>query len=149
MFPLGVFTRPRRDWIVTRCAGGYGSIGAIALKYAYVGLYNNATDGSYVGVYGVTTDPSLLQWGAGNPIACTTPGNALKFDAALPWGLTGTLNSASSFGNGIMLFGLGNASASYLEDTPITILPPGYSFWARSINVAEEMTAAFIWGPWR
>ena len=146
--PLGVLTRPRRDWIIRRTAGGSGAVGNIALKYGYVGLYNNATDGSYIGIYGLTTTPAYLFSVAGNPIAAAVSGRPAKFDEGTWWGLTGTANSATAFGNLLFLFGQGNTSAVYLSDTPLLILPAGWSLLVRSINVALGMSAQFLWGPW-
>lgn len=154
----GSYVRNRADWYALRLAATKIYQFQAAAQYTYVGLYNNATDGSLLYVVHAawnSTQTGTCFFGAtmGNLFTNTSPAHTLYPPSAAPPGIVGSWTSATD------LFNVGGTSTpAYCEvgsqqdrswewqsDFPLAIVPPGWTVAFEERTIAQDLSASFWW----
>lgn len=154
--PIGVTSRPLPDKYASLLSGAHAVQGAVSAQNSYVGIYNNATDGSVLRIYAVDISVSAntfvyFEWvsgnpgtlytadgayGASDPRVYATPGQAIIFSSAVCVG--------QHLGGLSMFAGTGR---TYAPGWPIAVIPPTYAFLLQNRNTNIVIEAAIWWLP--
>jgi hypothetical protein len=154
----GSLARSTPDWYIFKVAATKLYQPAAGGQYSYVGLYNNATDGSLLYVVhaamgGLTADTSFFGQFYGNLFTTTSQTHSLYPPTATPPGIVGSWTSATDLFN---VPGLG--TPAYCEvgshndttwewpaDFPMAVIPPGYTAAFERRTIAVDLEASFWW----
>jgi len=149
----GIVTRPLPDWFYRYGASGSGLAATDFVNTYYVGLYNNATDGSELWVYGLsawcqTTNPTIATYAAYQPA-----------DTFVANGLPVVLGGASVFGQihtgmdnnwaletpGWSFTKQGNGKAIIFAPYPLAIIRPGWQWNVLEQAASNGLAVSFYW----
>ena len=132
---------------------------AAAGQFSYLGVFNNATDGSYLFIQSLRythlaiTDTVFVGTVGGNPLSSTFSGNQLDPGMGAGYGLMGGLQSASDLllvvlGAGPASAELGSHSTTFYDwpfDFPAAVLPPGYTCLLQTHAQNQDLGGTFWW----
>lgn len=152
--PLGVIARSLPDRFASKLAGGEAYQNAVVGQVSYVGIFNNASDGSVLRIYSVhlaVSASTRITWGSaqGNPgtlFTATQPYGAIDSSSpALPGQLI-TATSAVCISTHVGgLSALTGAASFYAPGWPLAIIRPGYSFLVETSNVNTYVECGMVW----
>ena|SRR5712692_6966903 len=154
--PIGVISRPLWDWFGSLFSAGPALQNPAAGQNSYIGVFNNATDGTVLRIYSVdlyvaTTSFVYMEWVSGNPGTLyttespygpidprthTTPGQMIVFNSAVCVG--------AHLGKILVNGGSGR---NHSPGFPLAIIPPGYSFLCQVKNQNLGLEGAIWWLP--
>lgn len=149
----GVLIKPRRAWGDDSLGGAAINMVPAAGQFQYAALFNNSNPSVDLAVYALslfqTTNfshvnvawlkgilPGAALWSASNPVRA---GNAT------PPGQLWTLASASVFGTIIFEFGGPQNWFLLSQETPILLIPPGYSMVLSPAAAGDRLVASILW----
>jgi hypothetical protein len=153
--PRGTFARSRRDWSVEHLQSGGGNLDTSgAFDFAYYFLFNNDDQGRYLAVYSI-----FAFFPAGQEIdlaftlgidgsAGVFPGMMNKFDAPQEPGLTAVVLNTSAQLQGGTSYGGGATPLVLDDDTPLFLIPQGYSLVVSGPTKSPGSVASFLWAPY-
>lgn len=152
--PIGVTSRPLPDRYASQLAGGEVYQSGVGGQLSYVGVYNNAVDGSVLRIYSIhlaVSASSKVTWGwkSGNPgtlFTATQPYGAIDGRAGTLPGQLITLTSAVCVSTHIGgLSALTGAASYFAPGWPLAIIPPAYSFLVEVANVNTYIECGIGW----
>lgn len=152
--PLGVVNRPVPDWFASSLSGGHVVQGNVAGQNSYVGIYNNASDGSIIRVYGVNFNISansfvyfeVFQGQQGTIYNADGAYGSIDPRMGATWGQTINFSSAVCLGTHIGgISGFTGVSHTYAPGWPLGIISAGYTFALQVRNQNITIEAAFFW----
>ena len=155
-FPIGVTSRPLPDRFGSLLSAGHVIQGSVVGQNSYVGVFNNAMDGSVLRIYWVSIGVSAntfvyFEWVSGNPgTLYTGDGTYGAIDPRIQSTPGQTINFSSAVCVGTHLGGLSaiaNTVMNWAPGFPLAIIPPGYSFLLQVRNTNITIEAAIGWLP--
>lgn len=154
----GSYTRNRPDWYILKLAATKIYQPQAGAQYTYVGLYNNATDGSLIYIVHAAwnsgfTGTCFFGQVMGNLFTATSPSHGLYPPTPTPPGIVGSWTSATD------LFNVGGTSTpAYCEvgsqldkswewqgDFPLAVIAPGWTAAFEERTIAQDLSASFWW----
>lgn len=152
--PIGVVSRPVPDWFSSYMSGGHALQAAVAGQNSYIGVYNNASDGSVMRVYAITPNCSsatfvyleTIQGQPGTLYTADNPYGAIDPRIGATWGQLFTFTSAVCIGTHLSaVVAQANTDRMFAPGWPLAIVPPGYSFALQTRNVNVQIESGFWW----
>lgn len=152
--PLGVVNRPVPDWFASSLSGGHVVQNAVAGQNSYVGIYNNASDGSVIRVYGVAfflNNSSFVyfevfQGQQGSIYNADGEYGSIDPRVGSTWGQTINFSSAVCLGRHIGgISGYGSIVNQYAPGWPIGIVPAGYTWALQTRSQQVTIEAGIFW----
>lgn len=154
----GSYVRNRADWYIQRLAATKLYQPQTSGQYTYVGLFNNATDGSnlYLVHAAMTSGfTGTVFFGALNqnlftatspthmiyPIAAVIPGQVGSWTSATNLFNTGGTSTPAYFEVGSLL----DESWEWPADFPLMVIPPGWTGAFQQRAVSQDMGMSFWW----
>jgi hypothetical protein len=152
--PAGTFTRSRRDCMVKSQMFQQTGGGGLATDTWDMYLFNNDNLGRYLALYGlwvfnVNADGFDLLTNMGYDTSFGAgPGVPTMLDQQTGPGLIAAgLNSSFGFISDIF-FPFGPNGFQLVLDTPIVIIPPGWSIDVQTYNQAKGSNVTMLWAPY-
>lgn len=155
----GSYSRPSGDWFIRRMMCRNFFINNTAGQYTYLGVYNNASDGSnlYVTTLRFThasiTDTVFVGTIQQNLLVSPNPGLSLNPTSAVGPGLMGGFTSATDllavrYGAGGAAAELGSHATTFYEwpwNFPVAVVPPTWCVILETHAQNQDLGATFWW----
>jgi hypothetical protein len=155
----GSYIRPSGDWFVRRMMSRNWYITTTSGQYTYLGVYNNATDGSNLYVvalrwnHATIMDTVFVGTIQGNPLVSPNPGATLNPIVAVGPGLMGGFTSATDllavrYGAGGAAAELGSHSDTSYDwpyNFPVAMVPPTWCVVLETHAQNQDLGATFWW----
>ena len=155
----GTLARPSGDWFVRRMMNRNAYQPSVTGQYAYLGVYNNASDGSVIYIQALRfthlsiTDTAFVGTIQQNLLVSPAPGLMLDPTAPQGPGLMGAFPSATDlllarYGSGGASAELGSHDRSFYDwpyDFPVAVVPPTWCCILQSHSTSDDLGAAFWW----
>jgi hypothetical protein len=152
--PRGSVIRPVPDWFASSLSGGHAIQGAVAGQNSYVGIYNNASDGSVIRIYatdfGVSANSfvyfEVFQGQQGTLYNADGAYGSINPSVGTTWGQTINFASAVCLGSHVGgRQGFAGQDTFHAPGWPLGIIPPGYTFALQVRNTNITIEGAFWW----
>lgn len=154
--PIGVTSRPLADRFGSLLSAGHAVQSGATGNNSYVGVYNNATDGTVLRIYAVSIGVAgnqfvYFEWVSGNPGTLYTGDGAYGAVDPRAYATPGqmiTFNSAVCVGSHIGgLICQAGSPSTYAPGWPLAVIPPSYSFLLQGRNQNNTVEASIFWLP--
>lgn len=156
--PTGTYVRPSGDFFIHRMMSASTTFGTVAGQWTYIGVFNNAEDGSYLILQRLrfyttaAVDSAFVGVVPGSPLGSLFNGTMLDPLAAQRPGQCGVLTSAASLlSKASPVFGFAELGApssptyDWTADFPIAVVPPNFTAMLQAQTKADFMSASFWW----